>query len=101
VVLRLGYATLAWLGGGMALGTLVLGGITVGPALAIGGFVLASQGEKARTNAREYEAQVNTEVARIDAAKDLLKQVKRQCSETDKLANTASNLKSDRVWKTS
>jgi hypothetical protein len=40
-------ATLAWLGGGslaaggggMALGTVVLGGITVGPALMIGGFV--------------------------------------------------------------
>lgn len=59
-------ATLAWLGGGslvaggggMAVGTLVLGGIMVGPALAVGGFMLAGEGEKALTKAREYEAKV-------------------------------------------
>nr|WP_316786398.1 hypothetical protein [Thermoleptolyngbya oregonensis] len=41
-------ATLAWLGGGslatggggMALGSMILGGITIGPALMIGGFIL-------------------------------------------------------------
>lgn len=54
-------ATLAWLGGGslaaggggMALGSLVLGGITVGPAVLIGGFVLAGEGEKALTKAQD------------------------------------------------
>jgi hypothetical protein len=72
-------ATLAWLGGGslaaggggMALGSLVLGGITVGPAVLIGGFVLAGEGEKALTKAREYEAQVNTAIANIEADKRL------------------------------
>lgn len=76
-------ATLAWLGGGslaaggggMALGSLVLGGITVGPAVLIGGFVLAGEGEKALTKAREYEAEVNVAIAKIEAAKDFMKQV--------------------------
>ena len=86
-------ATLAWLGGGslaaggggMALGTVVLGGITVGPALAIGGFVLASQGEKALTKAREYEAQANIDIAKIDAARDVLGQVRRRIEELSEL----------------
>jgi hypothetical protein len=68
-------AILAWLGGGslavggggMALGTLVLGGIVVGPAVAIGGLVLAAQGEKAVTRAEEYRAEVDVAVARVDA----------------------------------
>ncbi len=67
-------ATLAWLGGGslaaggggMFVGTAMLGGITVAPAVAIGGFVLAAQGEKALTKATEYEANVNEEIARIN-----------------------------------
>ncbi|MDM9380562.1 hypothetical protein QUB80_07565 [Chlorogloeopsis sp. ULAP01] len=82
-------ATLAWLGGGalvangggMALGSLVLGGITVGPALLIGGFVLAGEGEKALTKAREYEAEVNTAIAKMNAAKDFMQQVRRRIDE--------------------
>ncbi len=82
-------ATLAWLGGGslaaggggMALGSLLLGGITVGPALMIGGFVFAGQGEKALTKAREYEAEVNKATAEIDAIGDFLAQVIRRIYE--------------------
>lgn len=82
-------ATLAWLGGGslaaggggMALGSLVLGGITVGPALAIGGFMLASEGEKALTKAREYEAEVNIAIAEIETAYDFMVQVNRRIQE--------------------
>jgi hypothetical protein len=82
-------ATLAWLGGGslaaggggMALGTVVLGGITVGPALAVGGFVIAGKGEEALTQAREYEAKVNTEIAKIETGKDFLKQLRRRIEE--------------------
>lgn len=92
-------ATLAWLGGGslaaggggMALGTVVLGGITVAPALAVGGFMLAGEGEKALTNAREYEAKVNTEVAKIEAARDFLKQIKRRITELVDLACNLNN----------
>lgn len=64
-------ATLAWLGGGslasggfgMAGGTLALGGIVLGPALAVGGFMMASRAEEAVTKAREYEAEVDIAVA--------------------------------------
>lgn len=82
-------ATLAWLGGGslaaggggMALGSLVLGGITVGPAVLIGGFMLAGEGEKALTKARKYEAEVNAAIAKINAAKEFMQQVRRRISE--------------------
>ena len=92
-------ATLAWLGGGslaaggggMALGSLVLGGITVGPAVLIGGFVLAGEGEKALTKAREYEAQVNTAIAKIEAAKDFMQQVKRRITELSNLVEALNN----------
>jgi hypothetical protein len=66
-------ATLAWLGGGalsaggfgMAGGALALGGIVLGPALAVGGFMMASKAEEAVTKAREYEADVDIAVAEM------------------------------------
>jgi len=89
-------ATLAWLGGGslaaggggMALGSVVLGGITVGPAVLIGGFVLAGEGEKALTKAREYEAEVNTAITKIEAAKEFMQQVKRRITELSDLVES-------------
>ncbi len=53
-------ATLAWLGGGsiaaggggVALGTMVLGGIVAGPALAIFGHIVGNKGEEALNKAR-------------------------------------------------
>jgi hypothetical protein len=68
-------AILAWLGGGslavggggMALGSVVLGGIAVAPAIAIGGFVLAAQGEKAVTKAVAYQSDVAQAIQRIRA----------------------------------
>jgi hypothetical protein len=82
-------ATLAWLGGGslaaggggMALGSLVLGGITVGPAVLIGGFVIAGEGEKALTKAREYEAKVNIAISQIESTQDFMQQVRRRITE--------------------
>ncbi|MBG1264267.1 hypothetical protein [Nostoc commune] len=86
-------ATLAWLGGGslaaggggMALGSLVLGGITVGPAVLIGGFVLAGEGEKALTKAWEYNAEVNTAIVKIEAARDFMQQVRQRITELGSL----------------
>jgi hypothetical protein len=79
-------ATLAWLGGSsMAVGGAVLGGVTLGPALMVGGFQLAGKGEEALTKAREYEAKVNTEIANIEAAKDFLQQVRRRITELSSL----------------
>lgn len=82
-------ATLAWLGGGslaaggggMALGSLVLGGITIGPALMIGGFVLAGQGEEALTEAQRYASKVFTEISKLDAFRSFLGQVQQQIIE--------------------
>ncbi len=92
-------ATLAWLGGGslaaggggMALGSLVLGGITVGPALAIGGFMLASEGDKALTKAREYEAQVNRAIAKMETAHDFMVQVRRRINELWNILESLNN----------
>lgn len=60
-------ATLAWLGGGtlaaggggVALGTMILGGIVTGPALAIFGHIMGNKAEEALNNAR-----INLEQAR-------------------------------------
>ena len=92
-------ATLAWFGGGslaaggggMALGTMVLGGIAVGPALMIGGFVLGGQGEKALTKARNYEAQTNIAITKLDASQDFLGQVQRRITELMAVVNTLNN----------
>lgn len=75
-------ATLAWLGGGslaaggggMALGTAVLGGIVAGPALAIFGHIMGNKGEEALNNARSNSEQAqsiateaNKAVTQLDA----------------------------------
>ncbi|MEL6458960.1 MAG: hypothetical protein AAFQ91_12000 [Cyanobacteria bacterium J06621_15] len=96
-------ATLAWLGGGslaaggggMFVGSIVLGGITVGPALMIGGFVFASQGEKALTKAREYEAKVNKATAEIDGVSDFLEQVKQRIYELGYLLKSLNERATD------
>ena len=61
-------ATLAWLGGGsiaaggggMALGTMVLGGIVAGPALAIFGHIMGNKGEEALNAAQSNLEQAKT-----------------------------------------
>jgi hypothetical protein len=93
-------ATLAWLGGGslavggggMALGTVVLGGITVGPALMIGGFVLGGEGEKALTKAIKYASEVNTKIAELKTSQDFLGQVQRRIRELQYLVNSLNSM---------
>ncbi len=73
-------ATLAWLGGGslaagglgMAGGAWVLGGFVAGPALAITGYVLASNAEEALTKAHEYKEEVRTAIAAMEQPLALL-----------------------------
>lgn len=67
-------ATLAWLGGGslaaggfgMAGGMIALGGIVAGPALAIGGFILAGKAEEALTKAYSYSAEVDEAIEKLE-----------------------------------
>ena len=82
-------ATLAWLGGGsiasggfgMAGGMLALGGIVAGPALAIGGFMLASKAEIALTKAMEYSAEVDDAVAELKLVRTILKGIQKNADE--------------------
>lgn len=98
-------ATLAWFGGGslaaggggMALGSLVLGGITVGPALMIGGFVFAGKGEKALTKARKYEAKVNKAIAEIEAIVDFSIQVRQRIYELGYLLKSLNERATDEL----
>lgn len=82
-------AMLAWLGGGalaaggwgMAAGTVVLGGITVGPAVLVSGVVLAAQGAKAQEQATRFAADVEVAVSKIDSLVSLLRRGERRVEE--------------------
>lgn len=82
-------ATLAWLGGGslaaggggMALGTAVLGGLVAGPLIAVGGFVMNSAAEKNLTQAREFEEEADIAIAQMEAAKLALSGIRERTAE--------------------
>lgn len=82
-------ATLAWLGGGtiaaggggMALGAVVLSSVAAGPIVGVGGFVLAAQGAKAKTSALAYAAEVEEQIARMDALLALHHRAERRVNE--------------------
>jgi hypothetical protein len=84
-------ATLAWLGGGaiaaggggVAAGTIVLSGVAIAPAMLVGGITLAIQGDKARTQAEKYDAEVNCSIEEIRTNIKLLKRLERRASELD------------------
>ncbi|MBS3938789.1 MAG: hypothetical protein KGZ50_09510 [Peptococcaceae bacterium] len=98
-------ATLAWLGGGalsaggfgMAGGMVALGGIALGPALAIGGFMMAGKAEKAVTEARSYEAEVDVAIAEIEKASIGLKAIRSNAAELqnviERLVDTFEKIK--------
>jgi hypothetical protein len=82
-------ATLAWLGGGslatggggMALGGMVLTGLTAGPALAILGFTLAGKGENDIKQAIEYGEEVEKEITKLLAGIEKLKHIQQRIYE--------------------
>ncbi|WP_247217706.1 hypothetical protein [Synechococcus sp. C9] len=84
----LGGGSLAAGGGGMALGAAVLGGITVAPALLIGGFVLAGEGEKALTEAENFIAEVDVEISKLRALVAYFELVKARITELEHLLLT-------------
>ena len=92
-------ATLAWLGGGslaaggggMALGTMVLGGLVAGPLLAVGGFVMNSAAEENLTQAREYEEDVDIKIEEMNKTKSILKSIRGRASEVEDAILEISN----------
>jgi hypothetical protein len=98
-------ATLAWLGGGalsaggfgMAGGMVALGGIALAPALAIGGYMMASKAERAVTEARSYEAEVDAAIAEIEKASAALSAIRSNAAEhlsvIERLVDTFERIK--------
>lgn len=82
-------ATLAWLGGGslaaggfgMSGGMIALGGIVAGPALAVGGFMLASKAEEQLTKAHAYRAEVDKAIAKFEQSEEVLKALQANANE--------------------
>ena len=87
-------ATMAWLGGGslaaggggMALGTWVLGGAVVAPAAFAGGTWMARQGARALTDAMELSAQVRVEAAKRRHLETHMDAVGRRLAELERAA---------------
>lgn len=73
-------ATLAWFGGGaiaaggggMALGTVVLGGVVAGPAVLVSGFFLAAHAEKVKTEVAKHIAEMDVAQAQMKRNRDTL-----------------------------
>ncbi|MBF2758928.1 MAG: hypothetical protein ISN28_01460 [Ectothiorhodospiraceae bacterium AqS1] len=86
-------ATLAWLGGGtlasggggVAMGTFVLGGVVLAPAMLVGGLVLASQGQKALSQARDDERKVNIACEELKTLREFLKRARKRVDELEKV----------------
>lgn len=81
-------ATLAWLGGGslaaggggIALGTMVMGGIVAGPALAIFGHIVGNKGEEALNNA----------YSNLEQARTIQKEAELMCSKLEAIQHVSS-----------
>ena len=82
-------ATLAWLGGGslaaggfgVAGGMVALGGIILGPALAVGGFWMAGKAEQAVSDAYDYESKVEKAIAQMDTINTAMKGIRTAAAE--------------------
>lgn len=84
-------------GGNLVLGGAILGGVSIAPALAIGGFQYASKGEKALTQAQDYEAKVNTRIAKNKSKQELLKRTEKRIREIGTLVRKIEKLASQQL----
>jgi len=88
-------ATLAWLGGGslaaggggMALGTAVLGGIAAGPLIAVAGFVMDSKAEGNLTEAYEYASEIDVNIEKMKLSIEGFKATSRRLDELSNVIN--------------
>ena len=88
-------ATLAWLGGGpiaaggggMAAGSMVLGGIVVGPAVLVVGFFASSKAEKVKTEVTKKIAEMDVAEVQIEQQLSMLKIVLRRVDELHEATN--------------
>lgn len=86
-------ALLAWLGGGslaaggggMALGSLVLGGLFVAPAAVVGTVLVTKKGQEALTAATAYAAEVEVYAAQLEAKRVDLTGIERRMGEISAL----------------
>lgn len=86
-------ATLAWLGGGalgvgghgMVGGTLVLGGIVAGPALAVGGLFMSVQSTKKLNAAKENLEEAKVIGAQMRVAQEVLTSIDKRSDQLNKL----------------
>lgn len=86
-------ATLAWLGGGsvasggggVAVGTTMLNGIAVAPALLVAGLSIGVQGHRAETRARKIEAECRIEGARLETQRLLIERLNRRVTELERV----------------
>ena len=76
-------------GASMAGGVVAMGGIVLGPALAIGGFILASEAEEALTKAKAYSAKIDEACAEMELAATGMAAT---CTSALELANIISEL---------
>lgn len=102
-------ATLAWLGGGslatggmgMAGGTMVLGSLVLGPALAVGGFMMASKAEETLTKAQEYEAEIDVSIMKIQGSMIILEAIQENADQLSdaiiRMANIFDSVKTDSI----
>lgn len=83
VLAWLGGGTLASGGGGVAAGGMVLSGIAIAPAFLIGGITLAIQGDRARTQADEYCADVAVAIEEMRVQTLLFRRLRRRVRELE------------------
>lgn len=68
----------------MGVGAYAIGGIVLGPALAIGGFMMAKKAEQALTSAYAYDAKVDVAIAEMNKLKVLMDGLQRNAREMEK-----------------
>lgn len=93
-------ATLAWLGGGslsaggfgMAGGTMVLGGIVAGPALAVGGLIMSAQAKKKLENSYANLSEARVVANQMKSAQVVLESVRGRSRQVTELLTNINDV---------